>query len=93
MAIIDRKTIDHLAKLSRLALEDEEAERFAHDLDTVIAHASDLAKADTEGVLPMIGAADMKNIMRADEAAMQGMAFEPSFPETEGGRLKVPKIL
>lgn len=93
MPIIDRNIVNHLAKLSRLSLTDEEADGFARDLSTIIDHANDLEKADTEGVSPMIGAADMKNIMRADEETAKGMAFEPSFPETQDGRLKVPKIL
>lgn len=93
MGSIDRKTIDHLARLSRLSLTEAEAKGFARELSTIISHASDLEKADTEGVPPMIGAADMKNIMRADEETAKDMAFEPSFPETQDGRLKVPKIL
>lgn len=93
MALIDRKIIDHLAKLSRISLTEEEAGGFARELDAIIAHASDLAKADTDTVPPMIGAAEMKNVMRVDETAMERMVFEPSFPETQGSRLKVPKIL
>ena len=93
MTAIDRKERDRLARLSRLSLEAGEAEKFARDLDTVIAHASDLGKADTDNVPPMIGAAEMRNVMRADGETAEGMAFEPSFPETQGGRLKVPKIL
>lgn len=93
MSAIDRKTIDHLARLSRLSLTEEEAEGFAHDLSAIIAHASDLEKADTKGVSPMIGAADIRNVIRPDGEMTESMALDPSFADMEGGRLKVPKIL
>ena len=93
MATINKDTIHHLARLSRLSLTEDEAEKFAHDLDTIIRYADDLKKVETEGIVPMIGAVEIKNSMRADEAIMDDTTFEPSFPDTHHGRLKVPKIL
>ena len=101
MPHITPETIGHLARLSRLELTPEQAEKFAHDLEAILGHAAALKKIDTEGIDPMIGATGTMNVMRIDgiEAGEGGLALEEAgrvmraFPEKRGEYLKVPKVL
>lgn len=49
---IDRKTVDHVAKLACLSLSDAEAEKLTGDLARIVAYVEELAKVDTTDVPP-----------------------------------------
>ncbi len=63
---ITMKEIEHLAKLSRLALSDEEKQRLTSEMQSILAFADKLSALETE-VDPTMFAADGKNIFRKDE--------------------------
>ena len=99
--LITKKLIDHLARLSRIKLTDEESKRFIKDLNAIFKHFKELEVLDVSGVDPMIGGAGLKNIFRADMVSLSGKAATvdeeghiiDAFPEVYEGHLKVPKIL
>ena len=101
MGRITEETLHHLAHLARIELDPARTEGFMHDLEAIIAHVARLETVPTDGIEPMVGAADTKNILRADEPDLDaaGLAVDASenavaaFPETENGYLKVPKVL
>lgn len=47
---IDRDTVDHVARLARLALTDDERDRLREQLSTILGHINLIAEADTSGV-------------------------------------------
>ena len=60
-----RITIDevkHVANLARLAITEEEAEKFTNQLDAIITFAEQLNELDTDNVEPTSHVLDMKNL-------------------------------
>ena len=66
--MIDREDVEHVARLTRLALTEDELERMREQLDAILAHLDTLrAVLDATGVEPTSHAVDVVNVMREDE--------------------------
>jgi aspartyl-tRNA(Asn)/glutamyl-tRNA(Gln) amidotransferase subunit C len=92
---IDRATVDHVARLARLDLSDEERERMTTELGHILEHAAKIQALDLDGVEPTSHAIPIRNVMRPDEV-MPSLTQEEALsgaPEAEDGRFKVPRIL
>lgn len=74
--MIDRGTVDHVARLARLALAEDERERFAEQLGRILDYAGRLAALPLDGVPPTSHALPMTNVLRED-------AVTPSLPRDE----------
>lgn len=60
--------VRHVAKLSRLALTDEQLQRFGGQLSDILKHMEDLNEIDVEGVEPTFQVAGgLVNVQRKDE--------------------------
>jgi aspartyl-tRNA(Asn)/glutamyl-tRNA(Gln) amidotransferase subunit C len=92
--MIGIKEVEHIAKLARLALSDEEKSLYARQLAKVIEYFDQLKSVDTEGVEPMAAAVPITNVLREDEVKPSpGCEIMLSnAPEREGNLFKVPKI-
>jgi len=66
---IDRRTVEHVARLSRLSLSDREKERLERELGKILEHIDKLNRLDTSGVEPMAAARGAGNVLRADVPA------------------------
>ena len=64
---IDRKTVEHVAKLARLELTPEELEKYGGQLGAILDYIRLLEEVDVEGAEPLAHAADSHNVFRADE--------------------------
>jgi aspartyl-tRNA(Asn)/glutamyl-tRNA(Gln) amidotransferase subunit C len=87
--------VDAIARLARLALSDEEAERLRGELGAILDHMRDLAALDTAGVEPMTHAVPMALRLRPDEVEPSlpvGDAVGPA-PDRAGDFFQVPKII
>ena len=87
--------VKHVANLARLAITEEEAEKFTNHLDAIISFAEQLNELDTENVEPTSHVLDMKNVMRED-VAKPGLPVEEvlkNAPDHENGQIKVPSII
>jgi aspartyl-tRNA(Asn)/glutamyl-tRNA(Gln) amidotransferase subunit C len=73
---IDRKTVDHVAMLARLALTEDERERAQEQLSAILEHINVITEADTSQVPATAHILPVENVMRAD-------ATRPSFPPDE----------
>jgi aspartyl-tRNA(Asn)/glutamyl-tRNA(Gln) amidotransferase subunit C len=94
MATIDKKTLEHLAKLARIELDPAEEDALVHDLGKILDHFEELKAIPTEGVAPLTGGTSLRNAFREDDARVstdQGKGKE-SFAETKRGYLKVPPV-
>ena len=67
MSRISVEQVKHVAHLARLAVTDEEAEKFQKQLDAIITYAEQLNELDTTNVKPTTHVLAMKNVMREDE--------------------------
>ena len=88
--------IKHLASLSRIRITDEEAEVLKKDVDAVLDYVSVVSEITTEDDLTKkVGA--RHNIFRKDEITNEPGEYTEALmnetPRSEGGYLKVKKIL
>lgn len=92
---ITREELAHLARLARLALDEDEIDRFGPQLDVIIGAVSRISELDTADVPPTSHALPLTNVTRPDEVRpglTQGEAVDAA-PAAEGGRFRVPRIL
>jgi aspartyl-tRNA(Asn)/glutamyl-tRNA(Gln) amidotransferase subunit C len=66
---IDRKVVLHVAKLASVSLSDGEIDRFASELDRIVAHVQELDQLDTRDVPPTAHVQIDRTPWRADELA------------------------
>ena len=92
--MITIKDVEHVAKLARLELTEEEKEEFTHQLGDVLAHVEKMNAVDTTGVEPMNHAIEFYNVMREDNKIYENTREElmANAPDVEGEFFKVPKI-
>lgn len=94
-AHISRDEVAHLASLARLALTDDELDRFAGQLGVIIASVARVAEVAADHIPPTSHALPLTNVMRDDEAR-PGLTQEQALsaaPAAERGRFRVPRIL
>ena len=95
MPSITRADVAHLARLSRLALTDDELDQMATQLEVIInavARVSEVAAAD---VPPTSHSVPLTNVLRAD-VVMPCLSPEEALagaPAAEDQRFRVPRIL
>lgn len=95
MSRISMDQVKHVAHLARLAITEEEAERFTSQLDQIISFAEQLNELDTENVEPTSHVLNMKNVMRED-TPQKGLPVEEvlkNAPDSKDGHIRVPSIL
>lgn len=92
---ISRKDVEHVARLSRLALSEEEKTLFEEQLSKILEHAERVTSLDTEGVPPTSQALPLSNVARADEVvdSIPREAALQNAPEPEANQFRVPRIL
>jgi aspartyl-tRNA(Asn)/glutamyl-tRNA(Gln) amidotransferase subunit C len=92
--MITVKDVEHVAKLARLDLTEEEKEKFAKQLGDVLKYVEQMNEVDTTGVKPMAHAFDIVNVMREDKVVYEQAKEElmKNAPEEENGFFRVPKI-
>lgn len=59
--------VEHVAKLARLSLSDDEKRLYTEQLAKIIGYFDELNAIDTTGVEPMSHALSITNVMREDE--------------------------
>ena len=65
--MITVEEVEHIAKLARLSLSEEEKILYAEQLGRLIGYFDELQEVDTEGVEPMTHAVPNTNVLREDE--------------------------
>jgi aspartyl-tRNA(Asn)/glutamyl-tRNA(Gln) amidotransferase subunit C len=92
---LDRKAVDHVARLARLNLSEAERDRMQAELTNILEHAERIQALDLDGVEPTSHAVPITNAMRRDEVKVslsQGDALANA-PAAEDGRFRVPRII
>jgi len=87
--------VDHVARLARLALSDEERERYRQQLGLILEHAARVQEVAADDVPPTAQPVPRSNVLRPDEiqpCLTQEEALSTA-PEVENGRFKVPRIV
>lgn len=92
---VTKEDVQKIAVLSRLYIEENEFEQFAHHLEAVLDHSEKLKELDTKDVAPTAHILPVKNVLREDNV-MQSMDREEltqNAPEHDGGCFLVPRVV
>jgi aspartyl-tRNA(Asn)/glutamyl-tRNA(Gln) amidotransferase subunit C len=91
---ISREEVLHVAKLARLALTDDEVERFRGQLSAILEAVGKVSELDLEGVPPTSHPLDLVNVLAEDEPApcLSREDALANAPDPEGGFFGVPPV-
>jgi len=92
---ISKQEVEHVAKLARLELSDDEQEKLTDQLSNILTYVEKLKELDTTGVEPTSHVLDINNVMREDRGA-PSLSRERALanaPEQAAGHYRVPKII
>ena len=64
---LNKQEVEHIALLARLGLTEEEKEKFAGQISSILDYVEQLREINTEGVEPAAHATGLENVMRDDE--------------------------
>lgn len=92
---IDRDAVDHVARLARLDLSEEDRTRMQAELSAILEHAERIQALDLDGLDPTSHPVPLKNMMRPDEVtpSLDRDDALANGPDVEGGRFRVPRII
>jgi aspartyl-tRNA(Asn)/glutamyl-tRNA(Gln) amidotransferase subunit C len=90
--MIDRDQVLHVARLARLELTEEELERMASELSTILDHVERMNELDLEGVEPTSHVVELENVLRGDEPrpSWPRERVLEGAPEPADGAFRVP---
>ena len=92
---MDLKTIKHIAKLSRISLEDEKAKKLATDLSSIFEFIEKLNELDTKEINPLTSIAKTTLKFRKDEVKSQNIREKilKNSPSDNEDFFVVPKVV
>ena len=92
--MITIKDVEHVAKLARLELTEDEKVKFSKQLGDILKYVEQMNEVDTTNVEPMSHAIPVVNVMREDKVVSEQTKEElmPNAPAKEDGFFRVPKI-
>ena len=91
----ERIDVRGVARLARLALTGDEAERYGAQLEDLLQHVDHLKEFDTSGVAPTAQVIESRNVTRPDVlvAGLSRDAVLAGAPQPQLGFFRVPKII
>lgn len=91
---LTREEVKHIARLARLALHEDEIERFQRQLSDILEYAGRLNRLDTRDI-PPTGAVHTEPVLRPDEPAepLPQADLLRNAPRTQDGQFRVPPII
>ncbi len=92
---ITRDDVAHVADLARLALSDDELDRFTEQLAAVLDHAADVEALDVADVPPTSHPVPLENVLRDDvvRPTLDRAEVLAQAPAVEDDRFRVPPSL
>ena len=92
---VDKDTVRRIARLARIALEEERVEPMVNELNGIFAWVEQLGEVNVEGVEPMTSVVAQKLKMRDDKVTAGGdaAAVTANAPSSEDHFFVVPKVV
>lgn len=86
---------EHVAKLARLDLSEQEKKRYTQSLNDILGYMEVLNRVDTTGVEPTAHVLKLQNVFREDtiRPGLDKKLALDNAPEQENGCFKVPRIV
>lgn len=93
--MIDKKTIEHIAKLARLHISEHEAAKYSEQLSSALGYFEQISKVKTDGVEPLVTPSEMQAFWREDVVRRDTTPEEitANAPEKLGNLFKVPPVV
>lgn len=93
--MIDRKEVEHVARLARLTYTPEEIELFIHQLNAILNYFEQLKELDTTGIEPTSHAIPLNNVFKGDDVrdSLPVEAALSNAPDKKDDCFRVPKII
>lgn len=87
--------IQHIAKLARLRLTEEEAGRYQTQLEGILSYIDTLSRYDLQGVEPTAHAMPVYDVLRADEPRswFNQNAALLNAPKRHADQFQIPKVI
>lgn len=97
MAEITKETLEYLAELGKIRLEEAGEDKMIQDLKNILAYFEELKKVDVRGVEPFAGGSMQGNVFREDLTPKKAgprdrEKLAQQFKKEERGFLKVPAV-
>jgi len=95
MAAISREEVAHLARLSRLAVTEQELDQFASQLDVILQSVARVGEVAADDIPPTSHSVPLTNVYR-DDVPLPCLTQEEALsgaPDAFEGRFRVPRIL
>lgn len=91
----DAINIRYVAALARLALTDEEIERFGRQLGDLLGHVNALSELDTGSVPATAQVVESRNVTRGDDLrpCLERETVLAEAPQRQGAFFRVPRII
>ena len=89
---IDKQQVEHVAKLARLALSEEELDRLGGQLAAILEAVSKVSELDLSDVPPTSHPLDLVNVLADDEPrpSLDRELALRNAPQVEDGAFRVP---
>ncbi|OGL89318.1 hypothetical protein A3H75_02515 [Candidatus Uhrbacteria bacterium RIFCSPLOWO2_02_FULL_51_9] len=93
---LTREEVEHLGRLARLALTEEEKAQYAAELSAILEFVEQLQEVDTTDVEPTAQVTGLEDVYRDDVVVPQSaevmQKIVEQFPDRDGNLLKVPGV-
>ncbi len=95
--MIKKEEVHHVAQLARLGLTEKEIEKMQKDLSSILDYIEKLKEVDISNVDFFLSSANLRNVMREDEAKEKTKVKKEKLlelaPDIKEGYLKTKQIL
>ena len=92
---VDRETVKRVAKLARIAIDDERAGTMQEELNAILGFVEQLNEVDVSSVEPMTSVVET-DMKKRDDVVTDGNIMEAvtlNAPASEDGYFMVPKVI
>lgn len=94
--MISKEQIEHIAKLARIEINEQEKEKFTKELSLILDYVGKLKEVDVSKIESILQVTGLENIMREDKIK-KGKNIRDKLlkeaPKIKGDHIKVPRIL
>ena len=93
--MIEKSEVKHLAKLTRLELNENDLEKYAKDLNSIADLTKEIKAIDTDNVTETYHILKTKNVFRKDEVkeSKERKDILKNAKTTEAGCVSVPRVV
>lgn len=93
--MVDKKTVEYVARLARIALSDEQKEFLSGQLSKIIAYIDKLKELNTEGIEPLRTLNQKRDVLREDvrqQCPLRENILDNA-PSRRDDYFKIPKVI